>query len=317
MHLCAPMASHDLDARYVPDVTPELPAGRWRATLALLARLPQGAFSRAFGVVADLPIPRALRVAVLSAFARSLGADLAEAELPLHEYESLNHFFTRKLRTGARSWPRDPSIVASPVDGSVGQVGRISGGRIVQAKGRLYSAAELLDDPDEAGRYEGGAFVTLYLSPRDYHRIHAPADGLVRQAAHVPGALLPVNAAAVAHVPDLFARNERLVCYLDGPLGRISVVAVGAYNVGRISAAFDPAWNETPGRGRGVTNRRGAVSSRRVYDPPVRISQGDELMTFHLGSTVVLLMEAKPVMLLPGLGPGRTIRLGESIGRAV
>jgi phosphatidylserine decarboxylase len=310
------MVTRNLDAESVPDVTPELPTGRWRATLSVLARLPQGAFSRALGAVADLPVPRRLRRAVFSGFARSVGAELAEVELPLEEYTSLNEFFTRRLRAGVRSWPADPSVTASPVDGTVGQVGRISRGRIVQAKGRLYSAAQLLNDPGEAERYERGAFVTLYLSPRDYHRIHAPSDGFVRQATHIPGALLPVNAAAVAHVPDLFARNERLVCYLDGPLGRIAIVAVGAYNVGRISAAFDPGWSAPPGRSGWVTNRPGAAPSRRAYEPPVRIRQGDELMTFHLGSTVVLLLEPDRAMLLPSLEAGRMVRLGDTIARA-
>src|SRR5690606_22162738 len=144
--------------------------------------------------------------------------------------------------------------LASPVDGATGQVGRIRSGRVLQAKGRWYSIAELIGDALEAERYEGGSFVTLYLSPRDYHRIHAPCDGAIAYARHIPGALLPVNAAAVAHVPDLFPRNERLLCAIDGPLGRVTVVAVGAYNVGRISAAFDPDWRAGEGETRWVTN---------------------------------------------------------------
>jgi phosphatidylserine decarboxylase len=195
-------------------------------------------------------------------------------------------------------------------------VGVVRGGRAIQAKGRRYSVAELLDDPAEGARFDGGAFATLYLSPRDYHRIHAPCDGLIRLARHVPGELLPVNAPAVAHLPDLFARNERLVCYLDGPLGRVAVVAVGAYNVGRISAAFDPAWNAPPGKSAWVTNRRGVEQGEtRRYDPPVRVRQGDEIMTFHLGSTVVLLFEPGRVALEPGLRAEMSVRLGEVLGR--
>src|SRR5688572_5061286 len=227
----------------VPDVSPELPPRAWRLILALLGRLPQGSLSRAFGGVADVPLPRPLRRPVLGAFARAVGIDLAEAELPLEEYGSLNAFFVRRLRPGARSWPLAEGVLASPVDGIVGQLGTVREGRVLQAKGRWYSAAELLADPAGAGPYEGGSFVTLYLSPRHYHRIHAPCAGTIAKAEHVPGALLPVNEAAVAHVPNLFSRNERLVAYLDGPVGRVAVVAVGAYNVGRISAAFDPEWN--------------------------------------------------------------------------
>lgn len=299
------------------DETPDLPALRWRAALSLLRRLPQGALSRGFGRMADAPIPVRLRPAVLGAFARAVGADVTEAEQPLEAYPTLNRFFTRRLRPGARSWPSDPSAVASPVDGAVGQLGTIREGRLIQAKGRLYDVAQLLEDPGCAARYEGGAFITLYLSPRDYHRIHAPVAGEIREARHVPGALLPVNAPSVAHMADLFARNERLMCHIDGPLGRTAVVAVGAYNVGRISAAFDAGWNAAPGESAWVTNRRGLQSAVRRYDPPIPVRQGDEVMTFHLGSTVVLVFEPGRVELLPSLRPGGPVRLGMPIARAV
>ncbi|MDQ3556255.1 MAG: archaetidylserine decarboxylase, partial [Gemmatimonadota bacterium] len=278
---------------------------------------PQGALSRAFGRVADLPIPRPLRRPVLGAFARAVGASVAEAELPLDAYPSLNRFFTRKLRPGVRRWPADPAVLASPVDGTTGQLGPVAAGWGVQAKGRRYSIAALLDDAEQAARFEGGVFLTTYLSPRDYHRIHAPCAGEIRQARHIPGALLPVNLPAVRHVPELFPRNERLVCYLDGPLGRVAVVAVGAYNVGRISAAWDPAWNSPGGGASWVTNRAGLEGATRRYDPPVRVEQGDEIMTFHLGSTIVVLCEAGAVDLRPGLRAEESVRLGEPLGRAV
>jgi phosphatidylserine decarboxylase len=298
------------------DENPDLPNLRWRAALSLLKRLPQGALSRGFGRLADAPIPPALRPAVLGAFARAVGADVSEAELPLEAYPTLNRFFTRKLAAGARTWPPDPSVVASPVDGAVGQLGTVREGRLIQAKGRLYDVGQLLEDDAAAARYEGGAFITLYLSPKDYHRIHAPVAGEIRAARHVPGALLPVNAAAVAHMPELFARNERLMCHIDGTLGRTAVVAVGAYNVGRISAAFDPAWNAPLGASAWVTNRRGLQSAARAYDPPIPVKQGDEIMTFHLGSTVVLVFERGRVDLLSSVRPGEPLRLGTAIGRA-
>jgi phosphatidylserine decarboxylase len=295
--------------------TPDLPALHWRAALRTLGWLPQGAFSRGFGRMADVPIPRPLRRSVLGAFARAVGADVDEAEQPLEAYPTLNRFFTRTLKPGARSWPADPAVVASPVDGAVGQLGTVREGRLIQAKGRMYDAAKLLEDEDAKRRFEGGAFITLYLSPKDYHRIHAPVAGEIRAARHVPGSLLPVNAPSVAHMPELFARNERLMCHIDGPLGRVAVVAVGAYNVGRISAAFDPAWNAPAGESAWVTNRRGLQSAARSYDPPVPVKQGDEIMTFHLGSTVVLLFEPGQVELVPGLRPDDAVRLGMPIGR--
>lgn len=281
----------------------------WRATLALLGRLPAGSLSRGFGRIADLPLPRPLRRPVLGTFARAAGIDVDEAELPLDAYPSLNRFFVRRLRPGSRRWPDDPHAAGSPVDGIVGQVGAIRDGTLVQAKGRTYTAADLIGDADDARRYESGAFVTLYLSPRHYHRIHAPCSGDITSARYVPGALLPVNAPAVMQVERLFPRNERLLCTIDGALGRVVVVAVGAYNVGRISAAFDPGWD---GGGDGwVTNRRGATTERRRYQPPVPVRRGDEIMAFHLGSTVVLLFE--PDVSLGPLSPGAEIRLGEPI----
>lgn len=300
-----------------PDATPSVPSATARAVLHLLRRVPQGALSRMFGRVADVPLPFALRRPVLGAFARAVGADPAEAERPLEEYPSLNQFFVRRLRAGARAWPEAAGAVGSPVDGAFGQVGRVSAGRLIQAKGREYTLRGLLDEDDQWERFDGGVFATLYLSPRDYHRIHAPTDGVIRRARHVPGALLPVNLPAVSHVPELFARNERLLCYLEGPVGRVAVVAVGAYNVGRISAAFDPAWSAAPGSTGWVTNRRGAVAETRHYDPPVRVHRGDEIMAFHLGSTVVLVFERDRVELAPDVRPDAPVRLGQTIARAL
>lgn len=303
----------------VPDVSPELPPVTWRLILAALGRLPQAGMSRALGRIADIRLPRSLRRPVLGAFARAVGIDLAEAELPLEEYPSINALFVRRLRPGARTWPDDPGTAGAPVDGVAGQLGTVRSGSILQAKGRWYSAADLLRDPDEARRFDGGHFLTLYLSPRHYHRIHAPCDGAIASARHIPGALFPVNAPAVAHIPDLFARNERLLCYLDGPLGRVAVVAIGAYNVGRISARFDPDWN-APRNGTGggwVTNRRRVDGAVHTYSPPVRVARGDEIMAFHLGSTVVLLFEPGRVSLAPELRPGAPVRLGQPIARGM
>ena len=295
-----------------PAVTPELPSAKWRTLLQILRRLPQGGLSRAFGRMGDVPIPRPLRKRVLGAFAATLGIDLSEAELPLESYRTINQLFVRRLKPGARTFTNDPCAAGSPVDGIVGQIGVLHGEKLLQAKGRFYTAAELLDDAEQAVRFENGSFVTIYLSPRHYHRIHTPMAGAVPLARHVPGALLPVNDAAVQLVDRLFARNERLICHVAGALGRVAVVAVGAYNVGRISAAFDPAWNGELMRG--VTNRKGARAETRVYRPPVPAETGAEIMAFHLGSTVVLLFEP-PVKLLPVLVPGAEVRAGQTIAR--
>src|SRR5688500_16714453 len=159
----------------------------WSAAIAALERLPQGALSRFAGRLADVSIPHAMRRPVLSAFARAVGADPGEAELPLEEYASLDAFFVRRLRPGARPWRADPSGAGSPVDGIVGQVGRIAEGRLVQAKGIDYTVEDLLADDHLAARLDGGCFLTFYLAPRHYHRIHSPTWGLIAEARHVPG----------------------------------------------------------------------------------------------------------------------------------
>jgi len=277
----------------------------WKLLLGTIARLPQGALSRAMGHLADTPIPRPLRPAVLGGFARATGIDLAEADRPLAEYRSLDEFFVRRLRQGVRSWPADPATLGSPVDGVIGELGTVCDGRLLQAKGRDYSVAALLDDATQAARFDGGAFLTLYLSPRHYHRIHSPAAGSIRQVRHVPGALLPVNRPAVEQIPELFPRNERVVCYLDAQPGRIAVVAVGAYNVGRIEVLFGGGWR---------TNRAGAAVTDHVIEPPHAVGRGDEILVFHLGSTVVLLFERDRVRLDTALVSGASIQLGQPIG---
>ena len=278
----------------------------WTALLALLARLPQGALSRATGRLADLRIPRPLRKPLLGAFARTAGIDTTEAEHPPATYDSLDAFFVRRLRPGARTWPDDSGIITAPCDGISGPSGRIENGRLIQAKGRTYTVADLLDDDAAARRCEGGAFLTIYLSPRHYHRVHAPVAGTVRTVHHVPGALLPVNAPAMERVPHLFPRNERLICPMESDRGVVAVVAVGAYNVGRITVAFDDTIR---------TNRRGARRATHTLDPPVALRRGDELLAFHLGSTVVLVFERDRVQLVETLAPGQEIRLGQPIAR--
>lgn len=299
----------------VPDVTPELPTRTWRLLLKILGRLPQRAMSRSFGRIADLPIPRAARATVHTSFARAVGIDLTEVELPLEEYPTLNAFFVRRLRDGARAWPDESGTIASPVDGIVGRFGPVVRGRAFQAKGHDYSLGDLLANDREAARFEDdGSYLTIYLSPRHYHRIHTPSAGTIGRAAYVSGSLLPVNAPAVMHVPGLFARNERLICYVEGSVGTIAVVAVGAYNVGRISAAFDPAWSGS-GRDSWVSNRRVFAPFRQTYDPPIAVPTGGEIMAFHLGSTVVLLFHAG-VELRADLVPGAEVKLGEVVARA-
>ncbi len=285
--------------------------GAWSVLPRALARLPQGAISRLTGRIADLRIPMRLRSPLLGTFARVAGIDPAEAERPIDEYASLNEFFVRRLRSGARTWPDDPAVIASPVDGLIGAMGRIELGTLVQAKGHVYPAAELLDDAEQAARFTGGEFLTLYLSPRHYHRVHAPANGTIAWAKHVPGRLLPVNPMAVVRFPRIFARNERVACVIESAASVIAVVAIGAINVGRISTAFDPEWTgpDSPA----LSTHRATRSRSRHYDPPKPVERGEEIMAFHLGSTVVLLTGPGAGPLRDDLGAGREARLGSPL----
>lgn len=267
------------------------------------------ALSRVVGRLADVGVPRPLRGPLYGVTARVLGMDLSEARDPVGSHRSLDDLFVRHLRPGARSWPAEPAVVASPVDGVVGTYGRVEAGELLQAKGRRYTVAELLDDAELSPRFEDGSYATLYLAPRHYHRIHAPVGGVVRRARHIPGRLLPVNRPAISMVDRLFPRNERLVGIIEpaaraevGP-GAVAVAAVGAFNVGRITPDFDPDL---------ATNRPGAVAATRLYDPPVEVARGDAFMAFHLGSTVVLLFE-RPVDFVADLTTGGEIRLGDPL----
>jgi phosphatidylserine decarboxylase len=304
----------------------------WRVVIALLGRLPQGALSRLTGWTMDRRLPGFLRRPLVGAFARLAGIDTSEGEAPPGSYPSLGAYFTRRLRPGVRTWPEPGPVArtASPVDGIVGAFGRIlpsaaGASRLIQAKGIEYDAGSLLGEATEGERFAGGSFLTIYLSPRHYHRIHTPLAARIRSARSIPGRLLPVNLAAVHTVPDLFPRNERLVVHLepsqpsDAP-GPVALVAVGAFNVGRISAAFDPGWHTNrPRRERPAPETRG-------YD--LEVGGGAELATFHLGSTVVLLFApgegqgeaagdgaggASPPAFSERIAEGAPIRLGDRI----
>ncbi len=287
----------------------------WKITLGLVKRVPQGVLSRALGRLADMRLPGPVQGKLNRAFARAVGVNLAEVEEPPEAFPSLSAFFVRRLRPGARSWPHDPTLPASPVDGIVGAVGTIESGRLIQAKGLDYTVGDLLEDAGEAKHFHSGTFVTIYLSPRHYHRIHAPVTARLHAAASVPGKLFPVNEPAVRSIPRLFPRNERLIAFMEGERGRLALAAIGAYNVGRISAAFDPEWGG--GVGSSVTNRPGRSElERRHYSPALAVRQGEELMAFHLGSTIVLLLEASVTRSLTQssvLRAGNSIKLGDSL----
>ncbi len=279
----------------------------WRAWLVLVLRgLPQAALSRAWGALARWRRPRVFVRWLIRAFVRLAHIDLSEAALPLPAYATLEDLFVRRLKAGARPIDPDPAALVSPVDAIFGASGAVTGGTLLQVKGRTYPLAELLGNEVEAKRYEGGAYVTLYLSPRHYHRIHAPIAGDITDATLIPGRLLPVFPEALAQVDHLFSTNERLVTYIDhAQAGRLAVVKIGATLVGRISVSYDPTvWTNHDSRRR-LRHLR--------YTPSRRLDKGDELAAFELGSTVVLVTEPGRAHFID-LREGSAIHMGARLG---
>ncbi|MEY2993754.1 MAG: phosphatidylserine decarboxylase [Pseudomonadota bacterium] len=237
-------------------------------------------------------------------FVRRYGVDMSEAAEPaIAAYATFNDFFTRPLRVGAR--PLGNSTWVSPVDGAISQLGALQGGELVQAKGHTYTAQALLGgDVDGDKPYLGGHFATLYLSPKDYHRIHMPCAGELKRMIYVPGDLFSVNPATAAAVPGLFARNERVVCEFDTEHGPMAMVLVGATIVGSVQTV----WH-------GVVHppRRPQVHHWHYAKGAVRLARGDEMGRFLLGSTVVMLWGPSALAFEAGWVPGASIRMGQNM----
>lgn len=266
--------------------------------------LPQHALSRLAGRLAASE-RRWLSARLIRRFAATYGVDLSEAAREIAQFASFNDFFTRELKPGARPLADPQRFILSPADGAVSQVGTITEGRIFQAKGRHFTTRELLDHGDTvAERFEGGRFITIYLSPRDYHRVHMPAAGRLLSSAYIPGALFSVNAATAEGVDRLFARNERLACLFEVDDGHFASVMVGAM----IVAGIDTVW---PHRFSG--HARAPVHEDFAGDD-VRLEAGAEMGRFYLGSTVVLLFEPGRVEWREDLRAGDMVRMGEALG---
>lgn len=241
-------------------------------------------------------------------FVARYGVDMSEAAEPdLTRYLTFNDFFTRALKPGAR--PLAQADFVCPVDGRISQLGAIDGEQLLQAKGHVYSTTALLSgDVTEAARYRDGSFATIYLSPRDYHRIHMPCAGRLRSMVYVPGDLFSVNPTTARGVPGLFARNERVVCLFDGAHGPFALVLVGATIVGSMATVWHGVVN--PPRARHI--RRWDYTGQQ---PPIELQAGEEMGRFLLGSTVVLLFPKDTLRFAPDWAPSRPVRLGEAMGQ--
>lgn len=264
------------------------------AAAQILKVLPRVRLSHAVGRLCEAPLSPGVSRAIAGVYSRAYRVNLAEALPTPAPYPTFDAFFTRALRPGAR--PIADAPIVSPADGLIAASGPIDRGSRLFVKGQPYEVGELLGDPREAARYSGGSFAVVYLSPRDYHRVHSPVDGRISLIRGIPGDLYPVNSIGERHVPRLFVRNNRVTIVIDSEgSARVSVVMVGATIVGRISVSVIDAPAAPPGD--------------TLIDPPVRVKKGDEIGVFHLGSTAVVLVE-------PGHALGRAlgdVRLGQSL----
>lgn len=250
----------------------------------------------------------AATTALIRWFVGRYGVDMAEAQNPDPvAYATFNEFFTRPLRPGAR--PLADAHFACPVDGAISQFGDIDQDQIFQAKGHHYSTTALVGgDGSLAAQFENGSFATLYLSPRDYHRIHMPCDGRLLRMIYVPGALFSVNPATARGVPGLFARNERVVCVFEGERGPFVLVLVGATIVGSMATTWHDVVNPP---------RAGRLREWTYQDRPIVLKKGEEMGRFLLGSTVVMLFPKGALRFNAAWSPEKKIRMGEAMGSAL
>jgi phosphatidylserine decarboxylase len=265
--------------------------------------LPKQALTRFAGRVAGASRgPRT--TSLIRWFVRKYGVDMTEALEPkISGYATFNDFFTRALRPEAR--PLADSALVCPVDGAISQFGDIAHDQILQAKGHSYSTTALVGgDAELAATFDHGHFATVYLSPRDYHRIHMPCEGTLRRMVYVPGSLFSVNPATARGVPGLFARNERVVCVFDGAHGPFIVALVGATIVGSMVTVWHGQVNRT---------KKGDLRTWDYPEGEVKLAQGEEMGRFLLGSTVVMLFPRGPLTFNQAWAPERAVRLGEAM----
>lgn len=251
--------------------------------------------------IAAIRWPSALRAPVCRVFSKLVGANVQEAARPLEEYQSLGEFFARELRPDARPISGDAQDISSPCDGVVSACGRIDAGTLVQAKGHTYALSALLANADEATAFLGGSYVTIYLSPKDYHRVHTPVAGTLSSYREIPGALYPVRLQTVARVDSLYVRNERVVLQIKAPHGPCAIVMVAAVGVGNI-------WLRHWG-----TSGHARTAALHPLKPEAAVQRGDELGAFKLGSTVIAVFPQGAA--LQGLSVGDVVKLGQPIGR--
>ncbi len=272
--------------------------------IALQRLVPQHGLSRLGSTLAEATTPW-LKNAFIKQFIRTYNVNLNEAaSSSLDDYPSFNDFFTRALKEGLRPIDSDKSSIVCPADGTISQLGLIREGNIFQAKGKSFSVANLLGANDaDSQRFINGNFITIYLSPSDYHRVHMPVEGTLAYSRYIPGKLFSVNDTAAQHIDGLFAKNERLVCMFDTPVGRCAVILVGAMMVAGIESVWQGHYQP------------GVVQTDQFESDQVSLKTGEEMGRFKFGSTVILMFEQGATTWDYCYQTGTTTRMGEALAK--
>ncbi|MDN4073283.1 archaetidylserine decarboxylase [Fictibacillus terranigra] len=268
-----------------------------RVAKLFISMLPQNGISRIAGSFGRSKMSRWY----VKPYAKMYDINVSEIEKPIQDYKHLTEFFSRRLKINARPIEQSPASIISPVDGVVSQMGRIQRGTLIQAKGIDYSVHSLLGEAKKD--FDEGSFITIYLSPKDYHRIHMPLDGEITSSTYIPGRLFPVNDIGVNHVKGLFTKNERLITYADTDAGEVAIVKVGAFIVGSVKVVYSEPYKR---------------ARRKVLKTAIRaehFKKGSEIGHFEFGSTVILLFQNGQIDIDPSIKPGTAVKMGQKIGK--
>jgi len=274
-----------------------------KAYFSALKLFPKEFTSRLMGRLAEKRLPKIILVPWISAYCMLFHVDMSESKKDVYDFDIFNEFFTRELKPGARKIDASKKSVISPVDGKIMEFGAIEKNTLIQAKGKTYNLESFLEDAESAKKFENGSFITIYLAPKNYHGIHAPASGKIAGYSYIPGSLFCVNKMSSEIVENLFSKNERMITYVESQKGMLAVVKIGACVVGKIRASYENAAFDTSCK----------AKSNKKYAKKIPVKKGEEIGMFEIGSTVVLLFE-KDAIKFDELLRGAEIKMGQKIG---
>lgn len=274
-----------------------------KAYFFALRLFPKEFTSRLMGQLAEKKLPRIILVPWICSYCMLFGVDMSESKKGVYGFQTFNEFFSRELAPGLRKIDASKNSVISPVDGRIMEFGRVEKHTLIQAKGKTYTLESFLEDAESAKKFENGSFITIYLAPKNYHRIHAPTSGKITGYQYIPGSLFCVNKRSSEIVENLFSKNERLITYLESQKGLLAVVKIGACVVGKIRATYENTAFDTSCN----------MKLKKTYSKKIPIEKGAEIGMFEIGSTVVLLFE-KGAINFDDLPRSAEIKMGQKIG---